>query len=461
MSISTLCPSALALDLWMEVGQHCGIAELISLASTCARLHLVLDSKSSWKNKLEDACDDYGIIAGTYTFQEMTLQDMKNVLSRPQVWTKLVQSYAFQTYPTFDGTIPRCSAVVELPPASYERMTAGGRYLARVQDEKRTFTLQIFNLAPPSKADTLVQPRLVAENLIQGTGGCPLGITSCTTHNAVLVSVTWHDKDRDLYHSLVYYIEPSTQIAWATLARLTFRSRLNVRAHQMTSDFVHFDVGDGHVFSWQFHDNKVLKWRKADADELLQLIVHPRGVIFALRDHMLFISHSSLAPLLTEPEAQADTYIALTADDIIQVMFKCARCTLPSKPCLNPSRQNPLVVDLAAMVVGFPFGIVEVEQADGSVQLELKPVTLYGEITLGFRFPRRPGISTMLTHTRSFPGDVLSSTFTHVEPDLYEGQLDNEGLEVVEFCQISGRAHFKRTDPSTLVEQHAWVDFLP
>jgi hypothetical protein len=160
---------------------------------TCRDLYTALNTKHVWKNLLMDACEETGVIAGTYNIEEMTLQDIKQALRRPQTWSTLISRRPARYYPTFDGTIPKASPMVQMRKALYEQMTPGGRFLTRVQDINQTFTLQMFRLAPPAEAHTIRLPVIVAEHVIQGNCGYPLKVTSCTTRNTVLVSLTWHD----------------------------------------------------------------------------------------------------------------------------------------------------------------------------------------------------------------------------------------------------------------------------
>jgi hypothetical protein len=65
----------------------------------------------------------------------------------------------------------------------------------------------------------------------------------------------------DIHRSYVYSIRPLTQRAWTTCAHLTFPQIYYGTDVAMTHDYVHFSLGGACVFSWQFRENKVLKWR--------------------------------------------------------------------------------------------------------------------------------------------------------------------------------------------------------
>lgn len=152
-----------------------------------------------WKEVLKSMCEEYGIIAGTYNMEEMTLQDLKKAACRPEVWMSFLRRHRSATYPTFGGTIPRLSPIIHMPQAGYDRMTAGGRFLIRVMEEYPTSTLEILDLGMPAKSDEIVRPRCIAEQAINTSTNCALIVTSSTTRKAVLVSVTQHDEARNVY----------------------------------------------------------------------------------------------------------------------------------------------------------------------------------------------------------------------------------------------------------------------
>ncbi|TEB10743.1 hypothetical protein FA13DRAFT_1806244 [Coprinellus micaceus] len=429
----------LSLNLWRMIGQRCSIEGLISLASTCRDLYTALNTKHVWKNLLMDACEETGVIAGTYNTEEMTLQDIRQALRRPQTWSTLVSRRPARYYPTFDGTIPKASPMVQMRKALYEQMTPGGRFLTRVQDINQTFTLQMFRLAPPAEAHTIRLPVIVAEHVIQGNCGYPLKVTSCTTRNTVLVSLTWHDTK--LYHSFVYHIVPSTETVWRIFAQLTFTHSPDIVDICMTCEYIHFDLGDGYVLSWHFRDTKALKWRKCGRTSPIRLIAHPQAVLMCLPDRIAVFSHSSLASRLSIPQEQHDDYLALTPNDVLpHPGFHAVACDLPSTPRLNPTPQNPLVFDLSIGSSKQPFSIVEVQDAGGGIKLELRRVALVGEIGLDFNLQ---GQRRIVMKRTSYSDQNPTTESTALRAKLYERQVEEE------------------VHPKGRVDEYAWADFLP
>lgn len=131
--------------------------------------------------------------------EEMTLQDLRKAACRPEVWMNLLRRHRSAIYPTFGGTIPRLSPIINMPQARYDRMTAGGRFLIRLVEDYPTSMLEILDLGMPAKADEIVRPRCIAKRTINRSSSFALIITSSTTRKAVLVSVTQHNNADGVY----------------------------------------------------------------------------------------------------------------------------------------------------------------------------------------------------------------------------------------------------------------------
>ncbi|TEB06284.1 hypothetical protein FA13DRAFT_1807248 [Coprinellus micaceus] len=121
MALSTLNPCPLPDLIWTLVGQDSDPLEVVMLERTCRKVYKGVNRIGVWKEVLKSVCEEYGIIAGTYNMEEMTLQDLKKAACRPEVWMSFLRRHHSATYPTFGGTIPRLSPIIHMPQAGYDR----------------------------------------------------------------------------------------------------------------------------------------------------------------------------------------------------------------------------------------------------------------------------------------------------------------------------------------------------